>query len=76
MKVKLLKKARKIYSIYLEKNNKHKDVYYVKDMTEWSDYARDYRNMGCYTTLDQAIKKRNKLILKYCRQFYKPKKII
>lgn len=76
MKVKLLKKVRKMYSIYLEKNNKNEDVYCVKHMTDWCDYARDYRSRGCYDTLEEAIKKRNKLILKYCRQFYRPKKII
>lgn len=76
MKVKLLKKARKMYSIYLEKNDKYEDVYYVRDMTDWCDYAGDYSSMGCYTTLDKAINKRNELILKYCRQFFKPKKII
>lgn len=76
MKVKLLKKVRKIYSIYLEKNNKYEDVYCVRDMTDWYDYAGNYRSKGYYETLDEAITRRSELILNYCRQFYKPKKVI
>jgi len=45
-------------------------------MTDWCDYARNYRSMGYYETLDEAINRRSELILNYCRQFYKPKKLI
>ena len=76
MKVKLLKKVRKMYSIYLEKNNNLEDVYCVRNMTDWYDYANNYRSMGYYQTLNESVNRRNELILNYCRQFYKPKKII
>ena len=76
MGAKLLKKVRKKYSIYLEKNNKYEDVYCVRDMTDWCDYARNYRSKGYYQTLNESVNRRNELILNYCRQSYKPKKII
>ena len=63
MRVKLLKKVRKIYSIYLEKNNKYEDVYCVRDMTDWYDYGVNYRSKGYYKTLNEAVNRRNELML-------------
>lgn len=76
MKVKLLKKSRSIYTIYLEKNSKGELMYCLRDKSQINDYSRQYYLIGIFKTKKEAIEKMREKIISYAMTYYKPKKII